>query len=193
MQSINKPQPDSKRRSLSQNKYALYAIVGTVLLLVLVAARQLDARSMHTYTSSDGGFRFRYPVGFTLHVNEVSVAGSVVYHPVQNVIELDAPGHPRPYILIEYMYNVGAQQIDEFVENSSECDEIAGHPGQSVVVDSMPARIFRDISCNSDGETRVYIVNGTTGYNIILHGKPADERLLTMVLANFWRIRTTAP
>lgn len=173
-----------------QNKYALPAAIGVILLLFVVAARQLAAQPTSTYTSTDGGFRFTYPSNWTLHVNEVSVAGSDVFHPVQNIVELDAPGKPRPYILIEYMYNVDGQNITDFIDNSSECDEITGQPGQSLLVDGMQARVFRNINCNSNGETRVYIVNGLTGYNILLHGKPVDETVLGMVLANFARNRT---
>ncbi len=179
----------NKRRSFFQNKYALALTLGMVLLLFGAAARQFSAQVTSTYTSIDGGFRFTYPSTWTLHVNEVSVAGTDVFHPVQNVLELDAPGKPRPYILIEYMYNVDGQNLDQFVDNSSECDEILGQPGQSLQVDGMPARVYRNINCNSNGETRVYIVNGVTGYNILLHGKPVDETVLGMVLSNFVRNR----
>ncbi len=177
----------SQRRSFFQNKYALSVVLAIVLVLFVPAARQFSAPVTSTYTSIDGGFRFTYPSTWTLHVNEVSVAGTDVFHPVQNVLELDAPGKPRPYILIEYMYNVDGQNLDYFIDNSSECDEILGQPGQSLLVDGMPARVYRNVNCNSTGETRVYIVNGLTGYNILLHGKPVDETVLGMVLSNFVR------
>ena len=49
----------------------------------------------------------------------------------------------------------------------------------------MHGRVYRDIGCNSNGETRIYLLNGDIGYNILLHGKPVDERLLALILANF--------
>jgi hypothetical protein len=167
----------------------LSAALAIALLLFVAAARQFSTPVTSTFTSTDGGFQFTYPSTWTLHVNEVSVAGSDVFHPVQNVVELDAPGKPRPYILIEYMYNVNGQNLGDFIDNSSECDEILGQPGQSLQVDGMSARVYRNINCNSNGETRVYIVNGLTGYNILLHGKPVDETVLGMVLSNFVRLR----
>ncbi len=178
-----------QHRPFLYSKYMLSLALAIVLLPFVAAARQFSAQVMTTYTSTDGGFRFTYPSTWTLHINEVSVAGTDVFHPVENVLELDAPGKPRPYILIEYMYNVDGQNLNDFIENSSECDEITGQPGQSVLVDGMPARVFRNINCNTNGETRIYIVNGLTGYNILLHGKPVDETVLSMVLANFVRIR----
>ena len=180
----------SKRRSFFQSRYALSVAIAIVLLPFVAAARQLAVQPTSTYTSIDGGFRFTYPSNWTLHANEVSVAGTDVFHPVQNIVEFDAPGKPRPYILIEYMYNVDGQNITDFIDNSSECDEITGQPGQSLLVDGMQARVFRNINCNSNGETRIYIVNGLTGYNILLHGKPVDESVLGMVLSNFVRNRT---
>lgn len=190
MQNIHNTAAGSRLRRFFGNRYRLTAAIGIALLLLVAAARQFETQPMSTYTSTDGGFQFRYPSTWALHVNEVSVAGTSVYHPVQNIVELDAPGKPRPYILIEYMYNVDGQNISEFIDNSSECDEITQHPGQSVAIDGMQARIYRDINCNSNGETRIYVVNGLTGYNIILHGKPVNEGLLAMVLTSFTRLHT---
>src|SRR5512140_527988 len=91
-----------QRRPFSSNKYIPPVVAAAIVLLFVAAARQFSGPVMTTYTSTDGGFRFTYPSSWTLHVNEVSVAGTSVFHPVQDVIELDAPGKPRPYILIEY-------------------------------------------------------------------------------------------
>ncbi len=190
MQNTHNAADGEQHRSFAHSKYMLSVAIAVLLLPLVAAARQFSAPVMTTYTSTDGGFRFTYPSTWTLRINEVSVAGTDIFHPVQNVLELDAPGKPRPYILIEYMYNVDGQNIAEFIDNSSECDEITGQPGASVLVDGMAARVFRNINCNSNGETRVYIVNGNTGYNILLHGKPVDESVLAMVLANFARIRS---
>ena len=179
------PAPGPQRPSFFQNRFTLAVAAGIALLLLVGAARQFDAQPMHTYTNTPGGFRLRYPGNFILHENEVSVAGSDAFHPVENIVELDAPGHPRPYILIEYMYNMQGQQLDDFIDNSSECDEITQQPGENVLVAGMHGRVYRDISCNSNGETRIYLLNGDIGYNILLHGKPVDERLLALILTNF--------
>ncbi len=190
MHNTNSAAAGKQHRSFLYSRYILSVALAVVLLPFVAAARQFSAQVMTTYTSTDGGFSFTYPSTWALHVNEVSVAGTDVFHPVQNVVELDAPGKPRPYILIEYMYNVDGQNLNDFIENSSECDEITGQPGQSMLVDGMAARVFRNINCNTNGETRVYIVNGFIGYNILLHGKPVDETVLGMVLANFMRNRS---
>src|SRR5512138_680325 len=104
------------RSALPARRYAL-PILAALTLLFLAAARPIAVQPTSTYTSLDGHFSFTYPSNWTLHVNEVSVAGTDVFHPVQNVVELDAPGKPRPYILIEYMYNVDGQNIADFIDN----------------------------------------------------------------------------
>ena len=185
MFNMNNSNAAPESRSFLRRKYWLSILAGIIALLVLGAARQLNGQDMRTYTSTDGRFKIRFPSNFTLHVNEVSVAGSDVFHPVSNIVELDVPGHPRPSILIEYMFNVQPQSMSDFIENSSECDEITGQPGEQVVVSGMQGRVFRNINCNSSGETRIYLLNGDTGYIILLQGKPVDGQLLGLVLANF--------
>lgn len=175
----------TRRPAFTWTRQAFSVVAAFALLFGMGAARPFDTISTRTYISSQGRFQLQFPAAYSLHVDEVSVAGTSVFHPVQQVIELDAPGHPRPTILIEYMYNMSAETLDDFIENSSECDEITGQPGQDVFSYGMPGRVYRDINCNSKGETRLYMLNGDVGYIILLQGKPVDQAILNMLLANF--------
>ncbi len=126
-----------------------------------------------------------FPLYFSLHVEEVKVQGHNYYHPVKNIIELDLPWKPKPYLLISFANNATEQSIDDYIENSSECDSVTEGRGEKIMLAGLNARIFRDVDCNSQGETRIYAMRGNIGYNFIFKGKPTDEWILRMITSNF--------
>jgi hypothetical protein len=160
-------------------------LAGILVAVSVIAATRVNWNTVRRYTSADGGYSIRFPFLFTLHVGEVKVQGKNEFHPVKNIVELDMMGKPQPYILIGHSQNAEYQPIDDFIENTSECDEITDHQGEKIMIAGMEGRIFRNVSCNSGGETRIYFENGQTGYNIIFHGKPVDEKIIRLITENF--------
>ncbi len=139
-----------------------------------------------TYQSSKGKFSMQYPSDLELHVDEVRVAHSNTFHPVANVIELDSPHVRRnPYILVQYGENMTKQTIREYIENSSECEEVEDEKGEEMSVSGVLAIAYYDISCNSGGETRVYLIKGKMEYTIVFAEKPVDRVFLTTFLSDF--------
>lgn len=163
-------------------KLPLILLAGGLLVVLVV---RTDWNTIRSFTSRDGGFSIRFPIFFSIHVNQAKVQGRNEFHTVKNIVELDAYGYPAPYILIGFSNNVNAQPIDEFIQNTSECDEITDQHGEKVMVAGLEGRLFKNISCNSGGETRIYFENGSMGYTITFHGKPVDEKMLSLIVNNF--------
>jgi hypothetical protein len=139
-----------------------------------------------TYQSSKGKFFMQYPNDFELHVDEVRVQHSDTFHPVTNVIELDSPYVARnPYILVQYGENMTNQTVEEYIENSSECEEVEEQKGRSLEVSGISGRAFFDILCNSGGETRVYVIKGMMEYTIVFAEKPVDREFVKKFLSGF--------
>lgn len=161
----------------------LVLAIGVLVLALLLY--KIDWSTIRRYKCTDGKYALRFPLHYSLHVERVKVQGRNQYHPVKNIVELDVPGKPKPYLLLSYTKNLQSQPIDEFIANSSECDEITDGVGEKISVAGLDGRIFRNVSCNSGGETRVYAMKGNIGYNFVFKGKTIDENILSEVINNF--------
>lgn len=163
------------------------SLVIVVLLLVgaiVYGGVKTNWFTVRTYKSASGGYQITFPFNMALHVNKVKVQGKNEYHSVENVIELDASGKPLPYMLISFSDNMEPQSVQEYVKNTSECDAIDDKAGQKIKIDGQDALLFKNIKCNSDGETRIYIVRGVRGYSVTFNEKEVDQKYLDLVLQN---------
>jgi hypothetical protein len=145
-----------------------------------------SSTGLTTYQNKDGKFKISYPSDLSIHVNEVHVRNTTRYNPVKNVVELDSKAlNKAPYVILQFSDSYNAQTVSGYVDNSTECDEIESTTGVKATVSGMPALIYKNVTCSSLGETRVYFLNGHTAYNIIVSGKPVDEAFLAKFLASF--------
>jgi hypothetical protein len=145
----------------------------------------VDAKTgLATFINKDGKYSVSYPENYILHVNQVRVQKTNIYHKIMDAIELDKPGGPAPYIVIQFSQDYMPTSIGDYIENSSECDAVTAETGKAIIVSNTPARIYKNIFCNSP-ETRVYIRKGNWGYNINFNVEKIDDKFLNDFLNNF--------
>lgn len=185
-------------------KHYLYLFAALLLSTIVIAIASREKSSFYvsaeprpsvfvsqtthssTYVSTKGKFSITYPSDLTIHVNFVHVQNSNQYHPVANVIELDSPAHKKaPYVLIHYGEKLVPETVEEYISNSSECEDVETKKGEVVTVGGVDALLFKNIHCSGTGETRVYFINGKKQYNIIINGSPVDETFLKNFLSMF--------
>ncbi len=138
------------------------------------------------YESNDGKFRLKYPSDLIIHVNYVHVRNTTSYHPVSNVVELDSPTlNKAPYVLLQYSQNLVPQTVHDYVLNSSECEDVETLKGEPVSIAGVSGLLFKNITCSSKGETRLYFIKNNLQYNLIIAGKPVDDAFLATLMNNF--------
>lgn len=141
---------------------------------------------LSTYVSTKGKFSVTYPSDLVIHVDFVHVQNSNKYHPVAKVIELDSPSLKKaPYVLIHYGEKLVPETVEEYIRNSSECEDVEAKKGEKVTVGGVYGLMYKNITCSGLGETRVYFINGKQEYNIIINGSPVDEVFLNNLLSMF--------
>lgn len=161
----------------------LCSLIGGIVLAAVLS--RVDWSTIRKYTSEKGGYSLRFPLTWSLHVEEVIVKGTRKYHPVRNIIELDVPGKEKPSILISHNQTLEPQPVIDYIRNSSECSEVGETDGEIIMISGVEGRMFRDTKCAESGETRIYAMHGRTGYNFVFKGSPADMDIINHVIRNF--------
>lgn len=170
-----------KQNTNTQNKESVYSLDEPIPEVTTNPIKNLT-----TYVSNSGQFSITYPSELTIHVDYVHVQNREQYHPVKNVIELDSSAlHRAPYVLVQYAQNFEAQTVEEYIENSSECEDTETMAGEKIKVDGIDALLYKNINCSSAGETRVYFIRDKMGYNITISGESVDEKFLNDFISSF--------
>jgi hypothetical protein len=145
----------------------------------------IDSKSgLATFVNKNGKYSISYPENYVLHVNQIKVQKTNVYHKIMNAIELDRPGGPSPYIVLQFSQDYIPMPIGDYIESSSECEAVTPKTGKAITVSNIQARLYKNIYCNSP-ETRVYLMRGNWGYNINFNVQKIDDKFLSDFLNKF--------
>jgi hypothetical protein len=139
-----------------------------------------------TYTDTRQGFSVTFPSTYTLYKNKARVRGTNTFHDVDRTIEIDAKAsQPTPSALISYSDTQPDETLDNYIQTSSECDDVEQGKGESFTLSGIPAKRFSHIHCGDAAETRVYVLYKSTIYTLTFREDAIPESVASQMTQSF--------
>lgn len=144
-----------------------------------------ETANWKTYTNNDGKYSIKYPIDFSLHINEIHVGDANEYQSAKDIVELDSPSAGViPFILISHKQIAENMSLASYIDQSTGCGEIKGSDGNAITIDGRDAKLYENTRCGRAGSTtEAYVKNGTIFYQIVFQDAGnLDKRFVTNFL-----------
>lgn len=168
-------------------------IVGVLILVSSRAMKQISPATQTksgtkqiTYSDPHQRFAVTFPGSYMLYENKARVRGTNTFHDIARTIEIDAnASQPTPSALISYSDTEPDETLDNYIQTSSECDDVEQGKGESFTLSGIPAKRFAHIHCGDAAETRMYVLHNSIIYTLTFREDAIPESVVSQITQSF--------